>query len=64
MASHFHLLTPTRYPNLLHLLSLFIDNPERMQTGVSATFENARDKATQTQYILLILKLCCPVVFD
>jgi len=64
MASHFHLLVPTRYPNLLNLLSLFVDSTEQMQTGVSTTFENARDKATQTQYILLILKLGCPVVLS
>ena len=64
MANHFHLLLPTRYPSLLNLLSLFVDNTERMQTGVSTTFENARDKATQTQYILLILKLGCPVVLS
>ena len=64
MASHFHLLTPKRYPNVLHLLSLYIDNTERMQTSVSTTFENARDKATQTQNISLILKLGCPVILS
>jgi hypothetical protein len=63
MACHFHLLTPTRYPDLLNLLS-YIENTERMQTGVSTTFENARDKATQTQYILLTFQLGCPVVLS
>lgn len=64
MACHFHLLKSTRYPNLLNLLSLYIDNNERMQTGVSTTFENARDKATQIQYILLTFQLGCPVVLS
>jgi hypothetical protein len=38
-----------RYPDLLHLRSVFTENTERMQTAVCTTFANARHKATQAQ---------------